>query len=105
VTENKTTSTKHSTEGNLSQVLILSFNIPRQSSFRCAKLPWDQTQTFIRSGHRTPEDFDPETLKTITLSQKEGIQAITGKPWNQQSTEIVSYLFSKEKGWTTEKVK
>ena len=67
------------------------------------QLPWDQTQDYIRSGHRNPEDFDPETLKTITLSEEEGIQAIIAKPWNKQSTEIVSYLFSKEKGWTTEK--
>ena len=66
-------------------------------------MPWDQTQNFIRSGHKKPEDYDPETLKTITLSEEEGIQAITAKPWNKQSTEIVSYLFSKEKGWTTEK--
>jgi hypothetical protein len=66
-------------------------------------LPWDQTQNLIRSGHRNPEDFDTETLKTITLSEEEGIQAIIAKPWNKQSTEVVSYLFSKEKGWTTEK--
>ena len=66
-------------------------------------MPWDQTNTFIRSGHRTPEDFDPETLKMITLNEEEGIQAITGKPWSQQSTEVVTYLFSKEKNWTTEK--
>jgi hypothetical protein len=64
---------------------------------------WDQTQNLIRSGHRNPEDFDPETLKTITLSEEEEIQAIIAKSWNQQSTEIVSYIFSKEKGWTTEK--
>jgi hypothetical protein len=50
-----------------------------------------------------PEEFDPETLKTITLSQEEGIKAIIAKPWNKQSTEVVSYLFSKNKGWTTEK--
>jgi hypothetical protein len=68
-------------------------------------LPWDQTQNYIRSGHRNPEDFDPETLKTITLSEEEGIQAIIAKPWNKQSTEIVSYLFSKEKNWTIEKAK
>ena len=66
-------------------------------------LPWDQTQTIIRSGHRNPEDFDPQTLKTITLSEEEGIQAITGKAWNNESTEVVSYLFNKEKGWTVEK--
>jgi hypothetical protein len=66
-------------------------------------LPWDQTENYIRSGHRKPEDFDPETLKTITLSEEEGIKAITAKPWNSQSTEVISYLFSKEKDWTTEK--
>ncbi|MCW4016821.1 MAG: hypothetical protein NWF06_10660 [Candidatus Bathyarchaeota archaeon] len=66
-------------------------------------MPWDQTQTVIRSGHNNPEDFDPETLKTITLNQEEGIQAITAKQWNKEATEVVSYLFNKEKGWTTEK--
>jgi hypothetical protein len=84
-------------------VLISSFNIPSQHRFWCAKLPWDQTQNFIRSGHRKPEEFDPETLKTITLNEEEGIQAVIAKPWNKPSTEVVSYLFSKEKGWTTEK--
>ena len=68
-------------------------------------MPWDQTQTIIRSGHRNPEDFDPETLKTITLSEEEGIQAIIAKPWNKTTTEVISYLFSKEKNWTTEKAK
>jgi hypothetical protein len=68
-----------------------------------SRLPWDQTQDYIRSGHRNPEDFDPETLKTIALSEEEGIQAITGKQWNQQSTEVISYLFKKDKNWTLEK--
>jgi hypothetical protein len=68
-------------------------------------LPWDQTENYIRSGHRNPDDFDPETLKTITLSEEEGIKAITAKPWSSQSTEVVSYLFSRQKGWTTEKAK
>jgi hypothetical protein len=66
-------------------------------------LPWDQTQNHIRSGHRNPEEFDPETLKTITLNPEQGIQAVTAKPWNKQTTEIVTYLFSKQKNWTTEK--
>jgi len=83
--------------------LIPSFNIHRQSIFLVCQLPWDQTQNYIRSGHRNPEDFDPETLKTITLSEEEGIQAIIAKPWNKQSTEVISYLFSKEKNWTIEK--
>jgi hypothetical protein len=66
-------------------------------------LPWDQTQKYVRSGHNNPEDFDPETLKTITLNEEEEIKAITGKPWNKQSTETITYLFSIEKGWTKEK--
>ena len=66
-------------------------------------MPWDQTQNYVRSGHNNPEDFDPETLKTTTLSEEEGIKAVTGKPWNRQSTEIITYLFSIEKGWTKEK--
>jgi hypothetical protein len=68
-------------------------------------LSWDQTENYIRSGHRNPDDLDPETLKTITLSEEEGIKAITAKPWSSQSTEVVSYLFSRQKGWTTEKAK
>jgi hypothetical protein len=79
--------------------------MPSASCFLVCQLPWDQTENYIRSGHRKPEDFDPETLKTITLSEEQGIKAITAKPWNSQSTEVVSYLFSKEKDWTTEKAK
>ncbi len=88
---------------NLSNVPILSFNIGCPSCFLVCQLPWDQTENYIRSGHRNPEIFDPETLKTITLSEEEGIKAIIAKPWNSQSTEVISYLFSKEKDWTTEK--
>ncbi|PVX24519.1 MAG: hypothetical protein CW691_07325 [Candidatus Bathyarchaeum sp.] len=66
-------------------------------------MPWEQTQKFIRSGHTNPEDFDSETFKTITLNEEEGIQAITGKPLDKEATEIVTYLFSKEKSWTIQK--
>lgn len=66
-------------------------------------MPWKQTQTYIVSGHSNPENFYPETLKTKTLNQEEGIQAITAKQWDKETTEVVSYLFLKEKGWTTEK--
>ena len=66
-------------------------------------MPWDETQQYIRSGHKTSDDFDPQTLKLITLNQDEGIHAITEKVWGQQTTEVVSYLFSKEKNWTQQK--
>jgi len=39
------------------------------------------------------------------LSEKQGIKAVIGKPKGKKTTEIQSYLFSKEKGWTLEKAK
>ena len=39
---------------------------------------------------RTPrcEEFQKETLKTITLNEKEGIKAIIGKPKGKHAMEI-----------------
>ena len=68
-------------------------------------MPWEETETTIRSGHRAPEEFQPDTLKTITLNQKDGIQAIVGKPLGKETMEILSYLFAKDKGWTIKKAK
>jgi hypothetical protein len=68
-------------------------------------MPWENTEKTIRSGHRAPEEFQEDTLKTITLSEKEGIQAIVGKPKGKHTMETQSYLFSKDKGWTVESAK
>lgn len=68
-------------------------------------LPWEQTEEFIRSGHRDVSDFQPDSLRTIWISENEGIKAIIGKKKGRQTTEVVSYLFIKEKGWTLEKAK
>lgn len=68
-------------------------------------MPWDETEQHIRSGHRNPEEFQKETLKTISLSEKEGIKAVIGKPLGKHSMEVQSYLFDKDKGWTIEKAK
>ena len=68
-------------------------------------MPWENIEKAIRSGHRAPEEFQEDTLKTITLNEKEGIQAIVGKPKGGRTMEIQSYLFSKDKGWTVEKAK
>jgi len=69
------------------------------------KIPWEETDEYIRSGHRSPEDFEPESLRTIALSEEEGIKAVIGKPKGKDTTEVQSYLFSLEKGWTLEKAK
>jgi hypothetical protein len=68
-------------------------------------MPWENTEKHIRSGHRDPEEFQKDTLKTITLNEKEGIKAVIGKPKGKDTMEVVSYLFEKDKSWTLEKAK
>jgi len=68
-------------------------------------MPWENTEQLIRSGHRDPTEFQSDTLKTITLSEKEGIKAVIGKPKGKDTMEVQSYLFEKDKGWTVEKAK
>jgi hypothetical protein len=68
-------------------------------------MPWENTDEFIRSGHRNPDEFQKETLKTISLNENEGIKAVIGKPKGKDTMEVLSYLFEKNKGWTEEKAK
>jgi len=61
--------------------------------------PWEETEEYIRSGHKEPSD----TCRTINISEEQGIKAIYcqyGEKWD-----IQSYLFSKAKEWTMEKAK
>jgi len=69
------------------------------------RLPWETTDQYIRSGHRNLEDFQLESLRTVVLSENEGIKAVVGKPKGKNTMEIVSYLFEVSKGWTIEKAK
>jgi hypothetical protein len=68
-------------------------------------MPWEQSGDYIRSGHRSPDEFKPHTFRTIWISQKEGIKAVIGKPKGKHSMEIASFLFDVKKGWTVEKAK
>jgi len=68
-------------------------------------LPWEETEKFVRSGHRDPSEFEPDSLRTIWISEKEGIKAVIGKPKDETTTQVVSYLFLKEKGWNLENAK
>jgi hypothetical protein len=68
-------------------------------------LPWEETDQYIRSGHRNPDDFKPDSLRTIAVSAEEGIKAVVGKPKGKDTMEVQSYLFSKDKGWTLDKAK
>jgi len=68
-------------------------------------LPWEEDNNFIRSGHRSQDEFQPDTFRTITLSEENGISAVIGKPKGKHTTEVLSYLFDKNKGWTLNKAK
>ncbi len=68
-------------------------------------MPWEETDNEIKSGHRSPSEFQDGTQKTVSINEQEGIRAIVAKPVGEQTLEIQSYLFSKQKGWTVEKAK
>ena len=68
-------------------------------------MPWEETDQYIRSGHRSPEEFQLDSLRTIVLSEDEGISAVVGKLKGKDTMEIQSYLFDRSKGWTLEKAK
>ncbi|MEM2522458.1 MAG: hypothetical protein QXW82_04805, partial [Candidatus Bathyarchaeia archaeon] len=68
-------------------------------------MPWEISQNYIRSGHRRLDEFEPESLRNIVLSEAEGVRAVVGKPKGKDAAEIVSYLFDVSKGWTIEKAK
>jgi hypothetical protein len=68
-------------------------------------MPWEETEKNIRSGHKSTADFQQDTLRTVTLSREDGIQAVIGKPKGKETMEILSYIFAKDKGWTLEKAK
>jgi len=68
-------------------------------------LPWEETDENIRSGHRSPDEFRQDSLRTIVLSEAEGIKAVIGKSKDREKTEVQSYLFDKSKGWAVDKAK
>jgi hypothetical protein len=68
-------------------------------------MPWEQSEGYIRSGHRNLDEFKPHSFRTIWISQKEGIKAIVGKPKGNHGMEIASFLFDTSKGWTVENAK
>ncbi|MDH5770844.1 MAG: hypothetical protein OEZ25_06125, partial [Candidatus Bathyarchaeota archaeon] len=68
-------------------------------------MPWEETDEYIRSGHRSKDDFQEGSFRTITIDAEKGIKAVIGKPVGKDTTEVQSYLFAKDKDWTLEKAK
>jgi len=68
-------------------------------------LPWEETDQYIRSGHRNPDEFEEGTFRTIVISRERGIKAVVAKPRGGGGMRVVSYLFDKSKGWTLDEAK
>jgi len=75
-------------------------------------LPWEETDDYIRSGHESPDKYDKDSMRTIDIDATEGIKAVIGCPKGDfiggkcsVGTQVQSYLFSKERGWTMTKAK
>ena len=63
--------------------------------------PVDVTEDTIRIRVRDPEDFQPDSFRTITISADDYIKAVIGKLKGETKTTVQSYLFDKEH-WTVE---
>ena len=75
-------------------------------------MPWDSTEDYIRSGHRSPDSFDKDSFRTIDIDKEKGIKAVVGCPKGNYENgkckvgmEVQSFLFDKSKGWTMDKAK
>lgn len=75
-------------------------------------MPWEETNNYNRSGHGNVDKYDDDSMRTIEIDSDEGIKAIIAcakgkfkKGKCQIGTEIISYLFEQNKGWTISKTK
>jgi hypothetical protein len=62
-------------------------------------MPVDVTEKYIRIRQREPGEFEPDSMRTVELSEEQGISCVMGKLRGQDTMTIQTYLFDKEK-WT-----
>lgn len=74
-------------------------------------MPWEETEDYVRSAHKSTDNYDKDSMRTIVVSEEKGIKAIIGCPKGKfkdgkctVGTEVLSYLFDK-KEWTESKAK
>lgn len=63
----------------------------------------EETEDKIHVRVRNPKLFTEGSFRTITISAKEGIQAVIGRLKGETTTTIQKYMFDKAKGWTIPK--
>jgi hypothetical protein len=75
-------------------------------------LPWEETDDYVRSGHENPGKYDKDSMRTIDIDAADGIKAVIGCLKGNfkggkcaVGTQVQSYLFAKEKGWTMMRAK
>jgi DNA polymerase III delta prime subunit len=62
---------------------------------------FDETATSFRYRVREPSDFQPDSMRTITLKEDAPkIQAVVGRLKGETTTAIQSVIFPKDEGWT-----
>ena len=66
-------------------------------------MPWEKTESSIRSGHNPPGKYD--RMRTIVISAGRGIKAVYGRIKGTQNWEVQSFIFDLAKGWTMDKAK
>ena len=65
-------------------------------------MPVEETENFWRVRVRDPDEFDPDTFRTITLSEDAGIMSVIGVLKETGKWDNQNFMFEKEKGWTAE---
>lgn len=78
------------------------FSLEIQGDLQFAGDPWEETENSIRSGHRDKGVFDPDSFRTIELT--EGVKAVVACPKGkfiggkcQVGTQVQTYIFDKNK--------
>ncbi|MGQ9686268.1 MAG: hypothetical protein ACUVT2_08195, partial [Thiobacillaceae bacterium] len=67
-------------------------------------MPWEQTENEIRHRVRDPNDFEPDSFRTIALQpDRPRVFAIVGRLKGETKTTIQALRFPKEDGWTVAK--
>lgn len=66
-------------------------------------MPWNESHLDIRSDHLDPSTCDRDSIRTIAISEADGIEAVVGKPPARDYELTLSFLFAKAKGWTMQK--
>jgi hypothetical protein len=67
-------------------------------------LPWEETEDYIRSGHRDSNDFQEGSFRTITIDADKGIKAVIGKPESKDTTRFRVIFLTRAKTGPKDKI-